>query len=267
MTNTVPFEEDESRPRVETLAIAEIRQDEEIAARGVDPDIVAEFQERMTQGDEFPPLQVMRDGDGVNWLWDGWQRLEAATRKGVESIDCAIRKGDRRAALLMSAGANATHGLRRSAEDKRRAVQKLLRDAEWANWSDREIARQCKVSPTFVGEVRVSVRADSDGRRQFRTRHGGVSTMNTAAIGTKQGAKNVTHIYRGPTTRIPLDVPFTRGPDTTLKIKSVGYARDVPPDFGAAGPAPGGRPGRAAARREDRRAASAPRPCASNRPG
>ena len=87
----------------------------------LDLDVVAEYAERMAAGDKIPPLQVMRDDNGVNWLWDGWHRLEAATRNGLESIDCAIRKGDRRAAMLASAGANTTHGLRRSAEVKRRA--------------------------------------------------------------------------------------------------------------------------------------------------
>ena len=123
MTNDlVPFEEDESRPRIETLAIDEITQDEEIASRPIDPAVVAEYAERMAAGDEFPPVEVMRDAGGVNWLWNGWHRVEAATRNGVKSIDCEIRKGDRRAALLASAGANATHGLRRSLEDKTRAV-------------------------------------------------------------------------------------------------------------------------------------------------
>ena len=62
MTNDlVPFEEDERRPRIETLAIAKITQDKEIAARDLDLDVVAEYWERMAAGDEFPPLQVMRD--------------------------------------------------------------------------------------------------------------------------------------------------------------------------------------------------------------
>ena len=58
--------------------------------------------------------------------------------------------------------------------------------------------------------------------------------MNTADIGAKRPAKKVIHFQRGPTTTLPLRGPFpgSRGPDTTLKIKSVAYVRDVPPDFG-----------------------------------
>jgi hypothetical protein len=55
---------------------------------------------------------------------------------------------------LFSVGANAKHGLKRSPEDKRRAVQKLLADEEWVARSDRWIAEVCKVSHTFVADLR-----------------------------------------------------------------------------------------------------------------
>ena len=41
-------------------------------------------------------------------------------------------------------------------EDKRRAVMTLLNDPEWSAWSDREIARQCRVSDKTVGHLRNS---------------------------------------------------------------------------------------------------------------
>jgi predicted HTH domain antitoxin len=56
--------------------------------------------------------------------------------------------------VLYSVGANAAHGLRRTNEDKRRAVETLINDEEWATWSDREIARACGVSGKFVAAVR-----------------------------------------------------------------------------------------------------------------
>jgi hypothetical protein len=42
--------------------------------------------------------------------------------------------------VLYTVGANATHGLRRSNADKRRAVSMLLDDPEWAQWSNLAIA-------------------------------------------------------------------------------------------------------------------------------
>ena len=235
----LPFQEDENRPRIETLAIAEITLDGEIAARDLDPDTVTDYRERLAAGDEFQPLQVMRDDNGVNRLWDGWHRLEAARSNGLESVRCEIRKGDKRAAILASAGANATHGLRRSAEDKRRAVLKLLTDSEWVKWSDREIARRCKVSNTFVGEVRssltVNVDSEDDGRpRQYRTKHGNVSTMNTADIGAKQGETNVTHLPSSRKNFSQEDVSegATTPPDTDLtSVWGPAKVQDVPLDF------------------------------------
>lgn len=53
-----------------------------------------------------------------------------------------------------SVGANATHGLRRTNADKRRAVETLLRDEEWGAKSDRWIAEKCGVGNQLVGHIR-----------------------------------------------------------------------------------------------------------------
>jgi hypothetical protein len=58
------------------------------------------------------------------------------------------------AATGLKRGANAAHGLRRTNADKRRGAQTLLRDEEWSQWSDREIARQCNAGPHLVAEIR-----------------------------------------------------------------------------------------------------------------
>ena len=76
---THAFEEDGRPPKIETLAIAEIKQDHEIAAREIDPLIVAEYAEQMTDGDVFPPVKVTSDG-AVNYLTDGWRRGQQQAR-------------------------------------------------------------------------------------------------------------------------------------------------------------------------------------------
>lgn len=61
-------------------------------------------------------------------------------------------------------------GLKRTNEDKRRAVLILLKDPEWQMWSDRRIACHAGVSNTFVAKLRheagakCSVRITADGR-------------------------------------------------------------------------------------------------------
>ena len=55
---------------------------------------------------------------------------------------------------IASLGANGSHGLPRTNADKRRAVEILLRDPEWSQWSDREIARRACVHHQMVGAMR-----------------------------------------------------------------------------------------------------------------
>jgi hypothetical protein len=102
-----------------------------------------------------------------------------------------VHTGTKRDALLHAAGANETHGLRRTNLDKRKAVQTLLEDKEWREWSDREIARQTKTSQPFVTKLRhgyLQTFADSAGRTEEtearKVRRGeSTYTMDTGRIG------------------------------------------------------------------------------------
>ena len=91
------------------------------------------------------------------YLVDGFHRVEAAKQAGIDELPFIEKSGTYREALLFSLTVNATHGLRRSNADKRKAVMTLLEDSEWSKWSDREIARQCGVSHQFVNNLRKSI--------------------------------------------------------------------------------------------------------------
>jgi len=148
-------------------------------------DIVQRYMEDMGLGAEFPPLTVFHDGS-VYWLADGFHRHYAAQGLGLAEFHCDVLEGSLRDAVLYSCGANAAHGYARSNADKRRAVTRLLEDEEWRQWSDREIARQCRVDGKFVGKLRdemYPVTADIRSEpRTYRNKHGGVSAMNTGGI-------------------------------------------------------------------------------------
>ncbi|GAC1457015.1 MAG: hypothetical protein NVS2B14_00040 [Chamaesiphon sp.] len=122
----------------------------------INQSVVEEYAEAMKEGTPFPPVTTFYDGENY-WLADGFHRVEAAIVAGRDSITIRIQQGTRRDAVLHSVGANATHGLRRTNADKRRAVETLLNDEEWAAWSDREIARKCGVGNQLVGHVRDSI--------------------------------------------------------------------------------------------------------------
>lgn len=140
---------------VEQIAVDQLEVDQDLQSRasGLDAKTVVEYREAIQRGSAFPPVKVIDDGE-KKWLWDGFHTLEANKREGFKEIHAEVRQGSRRDAVLLSVAANIAHGLRRSNHDKRKAVQTLLDDSEWGQWSSREIAERCGVSHTFVDNLR-----------------------------------------------------------------------------------------------------------------
>lgn len=140
------------------LEVGKIIADSSTQAREhLDQSTVAEYAEAIDNGSALPPAVVFHDGSSY-WLADGFHRLEAEKRSQRGGMmQCEVRPGTQRDARLFSSGANAAHGLRRTNSDKRRAVQMLLDDPEWSEWSDRKIARHCAVSQPFVSGMRHEV--------------------------------------------------------------------------------------------------------------
>lgn len=150
------------------IPIESIRVDGGTQARaGLDEATLAEYADayedlaRQQNGlSQMPPIVLFHDGS-TYWLADGFHRLAAYKRFLDRSITAApkalaadVRQGTRRDAVLYAAGANAEHGLRRTNADKRRAIEALLRDEEWRQWSDSEIGRRCKVDHKTVAKIR-----------------------------------------------------------------------------------------------------------------
>jgi hypothetical protein len=143
-------------------------------------------------------LTVFFDGTSY-WLADGFHRRDAAEIAGLDTVACDVRKGSQRDAQLFSCSANAVHGHRRTNDDKRRAVEFMLADAEWSQWSDSEIARRCVVSTRFVGIERArmapppsmnsSKMADgAPAAKRTATRNGKTYAMDTSNIGKAAAA-------------------------------------------------------------------------------
>lgn len=146
--------------------------------------VVDDYAAAIGNGASFPAITVFYDGNDY-WLADGFHRYHAHLQLGLADIDADVRQGTRREAILYSVGANEAHGLRRTNEDKRRAVLTLLGDEEWAGWSDREIARRCHVDHVTVGRIRKDTGAVHQNENRTFTHHktGKPTTMNTSAIG------------------------------------------------------------------------------------
>ncbi len=137
----------------QSIAISDIQDGGAQMRVEMKPDVVRDYADDMAAGAIFPPVLVYHDGTDY-WLADGFHRVAAARKIERETIDAEVREGTARDAIIQGIGANASHGLRRSQADKRRAVERLLRDEEWSKWSDRKIAKVAKVDHKTVGKIR-----------------------------------------------------------------------------------------------------------------
>ena len=148
------------------LRLDQIEIDPEVQPRvDRDDDVIVDYAEAMRGGAKFPELVVF-ESDSHYLLADGHYRLAAMHRlePKPETVRCRVLKGDKRIAMLWAAGANAEHGAQRTNKDKRKSVVRLLQDEEWRGWSDRQIAKCCHVSHTFVAEIRNELATDASSR-------------------------------------------------------------------------------------------------------
>jgi hypothetical protein len=167
---------------IQEIRIDAIRHDPDLQMRdaGIDDGIVGEYADAMSAGAEFPPIVVYFDGDSY-WPADGFHRVAAAKKVARETIQAEVHDGGKRGALLHAVGVNAVHGLRRTAADKRRAIVAMLRDPEWAKWSDREIGKRCAVDGKTVAKVRADLTAEIRTECTYTTKHGTVATRKVNA--------------------------------------------------------------------------------------
>jgi hypothetical protein len=165
----------------------------------MDLSVIEDYARLMMDGVKFPPLIVFKVHDEFI-LVDGYHRFIAARYADLKEFLCDIREGSRRDAILYSCGANSSHGLRRTHEDKYKAVAHLLNDPEWGKWSSREIASKCNVSHTFVGNAASENVPNAHGKRKYTTKHGKTGHMATGKIGKTYRSKKIVPIT--PTTPI-----------------------------------------------------------------
>lgn len=135
------------------LALSEIVPDQRAQPRTkMDGEVLSEYGKDMKRGDKFPPIVVFSDGKKY-WLADGFHRYYSAPEAERDKLDCDVRSGDLDDAIWFSCGANKTHGFRRTNEDKRRAVLRLVTHPKFKRKTQEEIAEQCGVTQQFVSKI------------------------------------------------------------------------------------------------------------------
>lgn len=189
------------QPELSYLDVADLRADGGTQMRAsLNAETVSEYAAVMQEHDgwgPFPPVVAYYDGQAY-WLADGFHRrsalliaIEAVTERPIEDrrVPTRVIPGDRRAAILHAVAANANHGLRRTNADKRRSVETLLRDAEWREWSDAEIARRCAVDPKTVGTVRREMESTREIPEWVARKTADGRMLHTGRIGSNQSER------------------------------------------------------------------------------
>ena len=124
-----------------------------------DPAVVSEYADAMKRGDRFPPIIVFYDiALLIYYVADGFHRLIAHLRvRPNDLIQAEQYLGTELDARWFSAGANKVHGIQRTNDDKRKAVESALLHPNGRPLSDRNIADHTGVAHTTVQRIRTGL--------------------------------------------------------------------------------------------------------------
>lgn len=127
----------------------------------VNKEVVEEYAASMKDGEKFPPLSLVRV-DKATYLVDGFTRFHAYATIDMKKVDVKIVDGTWEDAVKAACGANALHGLRRSASDRRKAVEIAMKS--FPKLSPTEVSKVCSVSRSFSYKVFEDVKVAQEKR-------------------------------------------------------------------------------------------------------
>jgi len=157
--------------------------------------VVSDYAEAMRSGTIFPPVVVFDDGVDY-WLGDGFHRLAATKETQATAINAEVRQGSLPDAQWYACGANRSHGLRRTNDDKAAAVRAALSHPHGVNLSDGDIAAHCGVTSPTVAKYRAELKTTLNILESTRRRGRDGRTINTVKIGKKAPSPAVVDAVR-----------------------------------------------------------------------
>lgn len=172
---------------MKTLNLLNIRIDGGTQARvELNQEVVADYAEKMREGEVFPPVSVFFDGSDY-WLVDGFHRYFATKSNGKTSIDAEVTNGTLDDAILFSFAANGKRGLSLKPEDNRNIIYAMFRHPEWSKWTNAAIAKHIGVSAMTVGRVKSTMekKEDEPTIKKFIDKSGNEATIDTKNLSTK----------------------------------------------------------------------------------
>ena len=204
----------------DSLPIASIRVDGGTQPRAVlDFGAIEDYAEAMGAGVKFPPVIAFYDGDNY-WLADGFHRLKAAYAAGFDAIPCDVHQGTLEEAQWYSFSANRTNGLRRTTQDKQRAVKAALLHGRGTALSDRQIARHVGVDQKTVTNWRRQLQASEEiPKIAARTvsRRGKAYQQDTSKIGKQKAARRRAHAVEKTILSDPIQSQTGGGLDVLIR--------------------------------------------------
>lgn len=137
---------------MESIPVKCLTIDPALQHRKADSEVVAQYADLYRAGVKFPPVEVIFDGEEY-YLWDGIQRLMAASSAGLTHINANVVKGNARMARWLSFGANAKHGVPRPQSSVRSILKQIYDDKEWcARTTQEQIANHVGVTRALVAK-------------------------------------------------------------------------------------------------------------------
>jgi Mg2+ and Co2+ transporter CorA len=119
----------------------------------MDTQVIKDYEGLISEGAEMPPIKVVSIQNQL-YVVDGFHRVHAYRNQGRDRIEAEVIESTAQDALILAISANQAHGLRRSIQDRNKAVEMALEDIELARQSDRQLAKLCGVSQPLVSSVR-----------------------------------------------------------------------------------------------------------------
>jgi len=147
---------------IQMLDITKIRIDGDTQPRvAIDENAVKQYAADIEHGAEFPPVQVMFDG-ATYWLVDGFHRYHAHKSLVKTQIAAEVTPGVQTEAQWESLTANKTHGLRRTNDDKIKAVRKAL--TMHPEFTDPVLAKHVGVAQPTILKYRLRMKDERQAR-------------------------------------------------------------------------------------------------------
>ena len=182
------------------------------------------------RGCVFPPVRVIFDGVAY-WLVDGFHRYHAQRNLGRNEIAVEVSTGVLADAQWQSLTANHTHGLRRTNDDKRKAVFKALKMKP--DLSDNALAEHVGVATNTICKYRhITEEARKSRENQAITIKKPVVQIAQLTPRTGKDGKKYPRQRKPKPGISPQAKPILRGPSQPLE-KKTHVAMPQDPESGA----------------------------------